>query len=232
MGWSTIRGEAVEFRSCGQTIQAHLGRPAVPGRFPAVIILHGLPGLQPNVKRAAERFGDEGYVGLAINWQSAEPDPPDADQMSYVADAAAYLRGLDCVDGDRIAVAGYCRGGALVILALGTHPWLRAGVSFHGDAFYRQLDAKKPQHPYDLADQFQAPLLILHGGNDRTCEVADMYRLAQRLEELGKPYALKVYGSVGHAFALPEMKAYDPRAGADAWPEAIRFLDQHLKGWR
>ncbi len=58
MGWGTLRGEAVEFRSCGTTIQAHVGRPAVPGRFPAVIILHGLPGLQPDLERAAERFGE------------------------------------------------------------------------------------------------------------------------------------------------------------------------------
>ena len=92
MGWSTIRGEAVEFRSCGTTVRGHLGRPAAPGRFPAVIVLHGLPGMLSNIQRAAERFGDEGYVGLAINWQSHEPDPSDADQMSYVADAAAYLQ--------------------------------------------------------------------------------------------------------------------------------------------
>jgi len=224
-----LGGERVEFLSGGVPIRAHLGRPAAPGRYPAVIVLHAMPGWIENVRRATERLGDEGYVGLVMDWRSREEDPPDSELMRYVADAAAYLRGLEYVDGDRIAVTGYCRGGGLVLLALAHHPWLRAGISFHGDAFYRALDAKKPQHAYDLADRIQAPVMILHGAADDVAPVQDMYRFAQRLESLGKRFVLKVYSGTGHAFGLPGMKAYDPAVAADAWQEGIAFLDCHLR---
>ena len=230
MGWGILGGEDVEFRSGETTIQAHLGRPAAPGRYPAVIMLHGINGPSPGTRRAAERLGDEGYDGLLINWQSREKDPPDSELMQYIADAAAFLRRQEYVDGDRIAVAGYCRGGGLVYLALEHHPWLRAGIAFHGFPFYRELDAKKPQHPYDLAERIQAPVLILHGAADDRAPAEDVYRMAQRLEALGKTFMLKMYSGTGHAFTTPDAGAYNPVAASDAWEEAIKFLHRAFYG--
>ena len=156
-------------------------------------MLHGINGPAPGTRRAAERFGDEGYVGCLLNWQTVDKDPADGELMRYVADAAEYLRGQEYVDGDRLAVAADCRGGGLVYLALEHHPWLKAGISYHGFPVDRQLDDKKPQHPYDLADRIQAPLLILHGAADDRSLAADVYRMAEPLEELGKAFQLKVY---------------------------------------
>ena len=44
-----------------------------------------------------------------------------------------------------------------------------------------------------------------------------------------KPFALKVYSGTGHAFTAPDGGAYNPQAASDAWEEAIRFLDRHLR---
>jgi carboxymethylenebutenolidase len=192
-------------------------------------MLHGINGPGPGNRRAAERFGDEGYVGMLVNWQSRDKDPPDSELMQYVQDAAVFLREQDYVDADRIGIAGYCRGGGLMFLALEHHPWLRAGLSFHGYAFYQELSDKKPRHPYDLADRIQAPLIMLHGAADDRSPIANMYRLAQRLEELGKEFKLTVYSGTGHAFTLPDGGAYNPAAAADSWERAINFLDQHLR---
>jgi carboxymethylenebutenolidase len=229
VGWGILGGEDVGFRSGDVTIQAHVGRPAMPGRFPAVIMLHGINGPSAGTRRAAERFGDEGYVGLLVNWQSREKDPPDSELMRYVADAATFLRGQEYVDGERIAVAGYCRGGGLVYLALEHHPWLRAGISFHGFPLYRELDANKPRHPYELAERIQAPVIILHGAADDRAPAEDIYRMAQRLEALGKTFAVKVYSGTGHAFTTPDGNHYNPVAAADSWQEAIGFLNRYVR---
>jgi carboxymethylenebutenolidase len=230
MGWGILGGEDVEFRSGNATIQAHIGRPAAPGRYPAIITLHGINGPSAGTHRAAERYGDHGIVGCAINWQTVDKDPADSELMQYIADAAAFLRRQEYCDGDRIAVAGYCRGGGLVYLALEHHPWLRAGIAMHGFPFYRTpLNEKKPQHAYDLADRIQAPLLILHGAADDRAPVEDVYRMAQRLEELGKTFVLTVYSGTGHAFTLPDGGAYNPDAAANAWDQSIAFLDRYLR---
>ncbi len=229
MGWGILGGEDVTFRSGDATLQAHIGRPARPGRFPALITLHGINGPSAGTLRAAERFGDEGYVALALNWMSVKRDPPDAEIMQYIADAANFLRQQDYCDGDRIAVAGYCRGGGLVYLALEHHPWLGAGIAMHGFPFYRELTADKPHHPYDLADRIQAPVLILHGAADDRAPAEDVYRMAQRLEQLGKTFVLTMYSGTGHAFTLPDGGAYNPLAAENAWQQSIAFLDRYLR---
>jgi carboxymethylenebutenolidase len=229
MGWGVLGGESVEIRSGSVALEAYVGRPAVEGRFPAVIMLHGINGPGAGTRRAAERFGDEGYVGCLVNWQTADKDPPDREIMRYVAAAAEFLRGQEYVDGDRIAIAGYCRGGGLVYLALEHHPWLRGGVSYHGIPFYKQLDSKKPHHPYELADRIRAPLLILHGAADKAAPAADIYRMCERLESLGKTFQVKVYSGTGHAFTLPDGGAYNPVAASDSWQETISFLDRYLR---
>jgi dienelactone hydrolase len=72
-----------------------------------VITLHGINGPSAGTLRWAERLGDEGYVGLALNWMTVEKDPSDAALMDYVAAAGEFLRCQEYCDGDRIAVAGY-----------------------------------------------------------------------------------------------------------------------------
>jgi carboxymethylenebutenolidase len=229
MGWGILGGQDVQFRSGDVMLQGHLGRPAAPGRYPAVIWLHGIFGPTAGTNRAAERFGDEGYVGLTVHWQGRDQDPPDSAIMRYIGDAAAFLHSQDYVDRERIAIAGQCRGGGLVYLALENHPGLRAGIAMHGFPFYAALDAKKPHHPYDLADRIRAPLLILHGAADERARAEDVYRMAVRLESLGKQFTLKMYSGVGHAFTLPDSNDYDPMAASDAWEELIGFLDCYLR---
>jgi carboxymethylenebutenolidase len=227
MGWSILGGETVEFRSGGATVRGHLGRPAAPGRYPAIVMIHGINGLLAGNKRAAERLGEAGYVALAIDWKSVEPEPHDQTILQYVEDAVAYLRGRDEVDGERIAVGGYCRGGALTYVALARYAWARAGVAFHA-TLKEQVDANRLD-AFAEPERIQAPIVALHGAADPVSPVALTYRMAERLEALGKQFELKVYSGAGHGFALPDGSAYHPAAASDCWDEAIRFLDRYLR---
>lgn len=226
MGWAS--SEDCQFRSGDGSVRARLGRPARPGRCPAMIVFHGARGPGLYTTRVVERLGEDGYVALAPYWQAQDQDPPDMLLMQWVKDAGAYLQGLEYVDGERIGMAGYCRGGGLTILALGQNPFLRVGISFHGFAFYNHLTPDKPTHPFDLAERITAPLLILHGMSDPTFAVQDMFRLAERLNTLGKSFQFTAYNGLGHAFTLPDGGAYSPEAAEDAWEATIRFLKRSL----
>jgi carboxymethylenebutenolidase len=228
MGWGIIGGEAVEFRSSGVTVRAHLGRPAAPGRFPAIILIPGILGLEVGNKRAAERFGDEGYVGLGLDWKSGEQDRHDRQILEFVGDAIAFLQRQEYVDPARIVVGGYCRGGALTYRALAEYPALRAGVVYHG-TLLREIEPLRID-PFERIAEIQAPLLILHGAADPRSLPELTYEMAQRLEALGKTFELKVYSGGGHAFVLPDASSYLPEAGADAWRETISFLDRYVRG--
>lgn len=226
MGWSV--GQEVEFASGGLSIRGHLARPAQPGRFPAVLVFHGRNGPSEAFLRGIDRLGDEGFVALSVHWQTHEADPADEVLMRMLADAAEYLRLQDFVDGSRVGIAGFCRGGGIAILGLGHHPFLRTGVSFHGTGVYPELTERHPRHPVDMAEQLTAPLLILHGMSDPVAPVDSMYGLARRLNEQGKSVQFVTYSGVRHAFTLPGGGDYDPVAAADAWEEAVRFLRRTL----
>jgi carboxymethylenebutenolidase len=228
MGWAVLAGEAATFPSGEATINAHLGRPAAPGRYPAFIAVHGIYGLEAGNRRAVERLAEEGYVGLAIDWQSHEPDPHDSDLVRYVGDAAAFLQRQEHVDPERIAVGGYCRGGRVVYLALAEYPWLRAGVAYHA-TLPREPDPRTYLDPFEVVGRIRAPVLMLHGAADDRSPLEHTFRMAQRLEGLEKTFTLKVYSGAGHAFTLPGGTAYAPEAASDAWDETVRFLDRYVR---
>ena len=225
MGWSVPGGETVSFRSGEATIQGHLGRPAAPGRYPAMIFMHGINGLAAGNKRAAERFGDEGYVALAIDWMSVNKTPSDDEILQYVADARVFLSAQEYVDPERIGIGGYCKGGNLTYRGLARLPWAWAGVVYHG-TMRPDSPAANPQLVFDALPNIQSPLIMLHGASDPVSPLANTFRVAQELDGLGKPFALKVYSGARHAFTLPDGGDYHPAAAADSWRETIQFLDE------
>lgn len=222
MGWSIPGGESVGFASGAATVRGHLGRPAAPGRHPAIVLIHGIYGLAAGNKAACERLGAEGYVALGIDWKSHEPEPSNEAILGYVEAAAAWLRNQEYVDPERIAVGGYCKGGMLTYVALGTLGWPWAGVVYHGTL--RGEDGP-PRPVLDALAGIQAPLIALHGASDPVSPLANTMTVLGELDRQGKPFQLKVYGGARHAFTLPDGGDYDAAVAADAWEETIRFLN-------
>lgn len=219
----------VRFPGEGAQIQGWISRPKGTGPYPAVLLLHGIGGPGEHYLKAAERYAGEGIVGVVFNWMAREQDPPDPVIVRDLEAAAEYLKNEAFIDAERVAVAGYCRGGTLATLALAQLSAFSAGVIFHGLLFYRDgTTDRRPTHPYDLADAIDAPLLLIHGASDTTAPIAEVYRFAQRLNELGKRFELKVYSGTEHAFTMPGGgrggTRYHPENAEDAFRESVLFL--------
>lgn len=221
----------VRFPGDGAQIQGWISRPREPGPYPAVVLLHGIGGPGEHYLKAAERYAGEGIVGVVFNWMAREQDPPDPVIVRDLGAAAEYLKNEAFIDGERLAIAGYCRGGTLALLALAELSAFSAGVIFHGLPFYRDgTTDRRPSHPYDVADAIDAPLLLIHGASDTTAPIAEVYRFAQRLNELGKRFEFKVYSGTDHAFTLPGGGRggirYHPENAEDAFRESVLFLQR------
>jgi len=226
---------AVSFASQAGPIDGWIARPAETGRYPALVLLSGIGGAQPQYRSVAEQFAEEGIVGVVLDWMMREKDPPDPTVMLDLDACARYLQEQSYVDPDQIALGGYCRGGTLALLGLGQLPSFSAGVIFHGDPFYVQgaphpydmTPEKRPVEPYALADRIEAPLILLHGAADTVVPVEQVYRFVARLEELGKRFELKLYSGTGHAFTLlgeAGGRWWHPEHAEDAFREAVLFL--------
>ncbi len=164
-----------------------------------------------------------------------------------VIDGVEWLKQQDIVDADRIAVIGPSYGGYLTLSVLTIAPELFcAGVDMYGDSEIREsyyhgdrhgrLDLKRqmgkpPENPegykrgspFYNAEKIQAPLLILHGKEDRLVVPLMSEKMIEALRIEDKYFEHKFYEDEEHGFSSPENKK-------DAWERVINFLNKFCKG--
>lgn len=146
--------ETVQFMSAdgGTRLTGYVFAPAVPGRYPAVVMLHGRAGPYSSLKRGqytadaltlrhkmwgrfwAERgyvaihvdsFGPRGYGdGFAKHSYNSRPQDVSEQQVRPLDayGALAYLRTRADVVPDRIGVQGWSNGGMTVLATMGPRP--------------------------------------------------------------------------------------------------------------
>ncbi len=74
MNSSNITSEMTSFSGARGPVQAYLTRPKGAEPRPAVLVIHEIMGLTDHTKAVADRFSREGYVTLAPNLFSSDPE--------------------------------------------------------------------------------------------------------------------------------------------------------------
>ena len=84
-------GSDVEVASGGRSYDSYLVVPAGTAPKPAVILLHSNRGLEQGYREFSDRLAAEGYVTLALGWQSNGNRPSDATVAQLVRDSIEFL---------------------------------------------------------------------------------------------------------------------------------------------
>ena len=244
MDSSADHGRMVEFASGGDRIKAYRVAPADRGPHPAVIVIQEIWGLNDHIKDVARRFAREGYVALAPDLYSREGIPatqtlealrpfmmaiPDSRVIQDLSGAAAYLKGLPSVRGDRIGAIGFCIGGAWARLLACHEPTLAACVDFYGRIRYPELSPAKPRHPVEYIPTLACPFLGLFAGDDPVIPPEHVKELEQTLAQHGKTFEIHTYPGVPHAFFNDTRDSYRPEAARDAWARTLAFFNRYLR---
>ncbi|MGP0064379.1 MAG: dienelactone hydrolase family protein [Isosphaeraceae bacterium] len=197
--------------------------PAVPGKFPAILLLHGSGGLDPGtaqVFRAIGRdFSERGYVVLIphyfekTNHTVGQPLQPKELQafMESVEDAIKFGVASGIVVEDRIGIVGYSMGAHFAFSRAPKDPRIRAIVSCAGSL------------PVQSRSKFP-PVLILQGARDRSNPLANVKKFQEVLKENDTPSANHIYKGMGHNF--------DVERWEDAAGRAAAFFEKHLRSTR
>jgi carboxymethylenebutenolidase len=227
-------GTTVDFASNGNSASGHLAVPS-SGSGPGLIVIQEWWGLNPQMKRTADRLAEAGFVALAPDLYHGELAghdemdkagqlmtdlPPDraAKDMSGAVD---HLAGLDSVTGTGIGVIGFCMGGLLSFVLAALRPdRIKAAVPFYGfpqgdaEPDYTAMTAKVRGHMADPDDYF-------------TPESARA--LEAKLRGMGKDVTLAVH-QAGHGFMNEEnpIGTHDANLAAELWPQVIAFLHETL----
>jgi carboxymethylenebutenolidase len=219
-----IVSETVEIMSDGQAYPAYLAAPAEGGPYPGIVLIHSFRGLEEGYITMVDRFAAQGFVVLAIRWQTFMQSPLDTTMKTLVSDSAAYLAEREDVDGEKLGLTGFCAGGRYTMLLLPQLEVFGAGVAWYG--FPNIGDPT----PTDLIDELSAPMLIIHGTDDGPSPIADIYQYALALDAAGKDFELKVYSGEPHGFMLAGGQLRTDEVAEDALEEMIRYFQRKLGG--
>lgn len=241
---SRIVTQDVEYFHEGTRMVGLCRRPAEEGGLrPGVLVVHGAFGLDDHVAAVAERLAALGYVALAVDlWGERRKlgSPAEFGPMfgRFAADRALWLGRLEAarvalcvqpdVDATRLAVVGYCFGGASALeMVRGGLP-LAAAISFHGGLDVVGADWS--------AAHAAARVLISTGSEDPLAKPADVAAVQAGLSAAGMSWETNVYGGARHAFTEPDRPGTPPFAGYDAvadrrsWRAMTGLLEEVFAG--
>ncbi len=218
-----VVGSDVDIMSGDQAYASYLVAPEFDGNYPAIVLIHSFRGLEEGYKTMADQLAAEGFVVLAVGWQTFEQSPADDVVKLLVEDSIAFLSARDEVDPERIGLTGFCAGGRYTMLLLPQIASLKAGVAWYGFPYNAS-----PTAPADVVDQLAAPMLVIHGTEDEPSPIADIYRYVTALDDGGKEFELKVYSGEPHGFMLEGGQLRTDDVAADAFNEMADFFTRKL----
>lgn len=209
-----------------------------PGASRGVVVLHEIMGLQPEIKRAAQRLADNGYAAVAPDLFHGRPYPiciagavrsmyrgagPHVDQIMRTRE---WLCERTAIAPERVGVIGFCLGGGFALVA--GRGWGAISTNYGEVPTVEQLRGV-------------APVIGCYGGRDPFFHGKGEV-LRQRLREAGEAEPeVHVFPNVGHSFltdgdhpvgfalSYPLLRIrYDRATAEDGWARILAFFERHL----
>jgi len=226
--WAQNSGQMISVTSGGKDYVSYLSTPATPEKKPGIVLVHSFNGLEQGYKDLADEFAFEGFVVLAVGWQTFEKRPTDSVVEALLRDSITVLRSRDDVDTTRIGLTGFCAGGRYTMLFLPVISDFSAGVAWYGFPYTGGSDGQ-PVKPVDEIGILKRPLLMIHGGADAASPIAGIFQYATALQQQGKYFELKVYEGLPHGFMVQNGQLWRSDIADNAFQEMVSFFKRTLK---
>jgi len=221
-------------RPDGKSVQAYISEPANTKNAPGVVIIQEWWGIDDEMRSVADRLAKAGYRALvpdlyrgklALEANEAEHLMKD---LNFGDAASQDIRGavqyLKATGSAKVAVTGFCMGGALTVLSAGLVPECDGTIVWYG---YPPLE-------YVDAQAIQKPMLAHWALHDEFFSIAGVDQLEQKLKAAGVEYEFQRYDAK-HAFANPKSDSrhlpplqYNSVAADLAWERTMTFLKNQL----
>lgn len=206
------------------------------GARPCVLVAPDWRGRTAFSEDKAKAIAELGYVGFAIDVYGEGKTGSNADENGalmnpFVEDREKLktrllatieaAKNFEEVDGDQIAIIGFCFGGLCALDAARSGADLKAAISFHGLIM-----------PTGLAEnKITASVLALHGYDDPMAKPKTVLALGDELTRAGCDWQIHAYGGTLHSFMNPDANApengtaYSPVAEKRAWSNTVQLLE-------
>lgn len=219
-------------RPDGGECSAYYAEPAAGPTAPGVVVIQEWWGLNDQIRGVAGRLAEAGYRVLVPDLYRGKVglDAAEAEHLMKglnfgeaasedIRGAVAYLKALS----PKVAVTGFCMGGALTLLSAVMVPELDAAVCWYGFPPLEYIDPAK----------VRAPLMGHFATEDAFFPIQQVDALEKKLREAGVRFDCHRYHAK-HAFAnetlinAPIPAEYNAPLAALAWQRTMEFLKEHI----
>lgn len=221
-------GETIQFkRPDGKICYGYIASPKVSSGAPGFVCIQEWWGLNDQIKKTADRLAEAGYRALVPDLYRGKVAKA-ADEASHLMtnlnfpDAAEQdIRGAVQFlkqSSKKVAVGGFCMGGALTILAAARVPEMDAGACFYGIPNLSTAEIMK----------IKVPLTCHFANQDGHWTPAKVNDFEAALKQSKSQFEIYRYDAQ-HAFmneSRPEV--YDATSAKLAWDRTLKFLKNAL----
>lgn len=194
--YGQLRGsETVILRVDAESIYAHLFRPQMKGRRPAIVLVHGFDGVSESREGFwARELAKLGVATLVVQSFDNQSRVSTAQGVRDAYAARGYLATQPYVDPARIGIMGMSRGGSVALRAVdrrrhGGGPGFAAAIALYPGCVAQY---RNPQPG--------APIQVLMGGRDDYTPVKHCGEYLERIRRAGGAAELHVYPEARHGF--------------------------------
>lgn len=229
----------------GTAITAYVAKPAGPGPFPGVVLVHHLPGWSEHYIETTRRFAHHGYMAICHNLYErageghpddvaakvrAEGGIADSQMVGDTAAAVAWMRAQPELNG-KVGLFGSCSGGRHAFIYACQRSDVDACIDLWGGRVVMgtdELNDKTPVAPIDMTGELSCPLLGIFGNDDRAPSPEQVDQHEAALKQHGKAYEFYRYDDAGHGIFYWHRPLYRPEQAMDGWSKVFAFCEKHL----
>ncbi len=221
--------EWVKIKHGDREVNCFIGFPEVKEKATAVVVIHEIFGVTDWVRGVVDQLAEAGYIAIAPDLLSgmapggggtaefaggdavrtAIRSLPEEQVRADLNAVVQYLEKLPACNG-KVAVGGFCWGGAQTFAYATKNPEIKAAFVFYGTG---------PENKEEIA-AIKAPVYGFYGGNDARVN-ATIPRSKELMKDADKTYESVIYEGAGHGFMrageAPDASEANEKARKEAW---------------
>ncbi|MDJ0689159.1 MAG: dienelactone hydrolase family protein [Xenococcaceae cyanobacterium MO_188.B32] len=241
-----ISTEKVRVQNGDLSIDAYLAMPDSPDKFPGVIVVQEIFGVNSHIRDITERLAKEGYVAIApAIYQRQAPkfetgytekdleigrkykNQTKAEELiSDIQATIKYLYNLPQVKQGGVGTIGFCFGGHVVYL-VATLEDINATASFYGAGIVNSCPGGGEPTIARTKD-ITGTLYGFFGTEDPLIPNEQVDEIETELKKQNILYQIFRYEGATHGFMCDRRDSYNPQAAQDAWTKVLDLFSQKL----
>lgn len=236
----------VQVQNGDLSIDAYLAMPETPGKFPGIIVVQEIFGVNSHIRDITERLAKEGYIAIApAIYQRQAPgfeagytqkdleigrkykDKTKAEELiSDIQATIKYLHNLPQVKSEKVGSIGFCFGGHVTYLVAILEE-IEVTASFYGAGIVNSCPGGgEPtiSHTKDI----KGTLYGFFGTEDPLIPNEQVDEIETELKKQNIPHQIFRYEGATHGFMCDRRDSYHPQAAQDAWTKVLDLFGQKL----